>query len=64
MLSVIYSIILIISWIIMLFGIIQLVKDKQKKKTKFSIYKIKVALIISILTSFVSYGAIVYSSDN
>ena len=64
MLSVIYSILLIISWIIMLFGIIQLVKDKQKKKTKFSIYKIKVALIISILTSFVSYGAIVYSSDN
>ena len=58
MVSGIFSIILVISWIIMLFGIIELVKDKQKKKTKLPTDKIKITLIISILVSFISFGVI------
>ena len=64
MVSGIFSIILVISWIIMLFGIIELVKDKQKKKTKLPTDKIKITLIISILVSFISFGVIAYTSDD
>lgn len=64
MMSEIPSITLIISCMLMFFEMIELIRNKQKKKTKLSIEKIKIALVIPILTSFISFGAIAYSTDD